>query len=173
MSAALGLAGLQLAGGYFKAQSMRETAKLNQKIAEMNAEFAEIDAFKALQGGQSQKARYQSVVDQTMSTQTANIAASDVDLTYGSIASVQKETRFTAELNKMELDKKAQEAAYGYKAQARDYRVSGATARSVADANAGQALASGIAGAASTYASSYKEVNADFASGYDKVKSLF
>lgn len=171
--AAAGAMSLQLLSGYWQSENMKDAAELNQQIAEMNAEFAELDAFKAIQGGQADKARYQTVVDKTLSAQTANIAASDVDLSYGSIAEVQKETRFNAEMNKMEIDKQAQEQALGYKQQARDYRVSGATQRAAGDTAAGQALAAGVAGAASTYASNYKEVNSTVSSGYEKVKGIF
>ena len=161
--AAMAQMGLQLASGYFKAQNMRRAGKLNSKIAEWNAEYAELDAYDAIVGGQTKKARYQSVVDQTLSTQTANIAAADVDINYGSIADVQAETRFTAELNKMEFDKQAQEQALGYRQQARSYRTQGSLQRMKTDSAAADAQFAGIAGAANTYASGYKEINADVA----------
>ena len=124
--ALLAVAGLKLAGGYFAAQNIKETAKLNREIAEMNAEFAELDAYDALIDGGTQKAEYQKVVDRTLGEQKANMLAADIDVSYGSAASIEQETRFTAELNKFELEKRAQETALGYTNQAREYRHGGA-----------------------------------------------
>lgn len=117
------IAAFQLASSYFAAQNARDTAELNHDIARMNAEFAELDAHDAIIDGESAVARYQSVVDQTLSQQRAVLAAADVDTTYGSAAEVTKETRFIADLNRMEIEKQAQEKALGYKRQARDFRL--------------------------------------------------
>lgn len=170
---AAAMASLQLMGGYFQNENMRNAAKLNQQIAEMNAEFAELDAYKAIVGGQTSKARYQSVVDKTLATTTANITAADVDITYGSAAELVKENRFIAELNKMEIDKQAQEAALGYRQQARDYRVQGASTASAQRRAGAEALTQGFLGASKEYAGSYKEINAGIASGYEKVVGTF
>ncbi|MCK5641238.1 MAG: hypothetical protein KAJ19_10585, partial [Gammaproteobacteria bacterium] len=118
MAAAAGLAAFQLAGGYFAAENIRETARLNQDIAEMNAEFAELDAYDAEIEGFSAVARYQGVVDATLGTQQAELAAADVDVNFGSAASIQEETRFIADMNKMEIINQAEEKALGYEREA-------------------------------------------------------
>lgn len=150
-----GLAGLELAGGYFAAQNIKETAALNQDIANMNAEFADLDAFDALAQGQTNQARYQSVIDNTLSEQTAILAASGVDTSFGSAASIQEETKFTADLNLMEIEKQAQEEALGYTRQGRDFRTTGILQRSQADVKARQALVQGATSAAKTGLSGY------------------
>ena len=138
MSAILygGLAALQLAGGYFAAQNVRDTAELNEDIANMNAEFAELDAYDAEIEGETQVAQYQSTVDQTLSAQKVAFAVADVDATYGSAAEVVKETKFIADLNKMEIEKQAQEKALGYQRQARDYRLGADLDRAAAEGRA-------------------------------------
>lgn len=142
MSAQLALYGaqgaLQLAGGYFAAQNVRETARINQEIAEMNAEFAELDAQEAFLQGETQKARYQSVVDDTLSKQRLALTAQNVDTGFGTAASIAEETKFTSDLNKMEIEKRAQEAALGYKNQAREFRMSGAMGVSQGEQRASQ-----------------------------------
>lgn len=120
-----GMAALQLAGGYFAAQNIKETARLNQEIADMNAEFAELDAYDAELEGVSQTARYQSVIDKTLSEQQLALTAADVDVNYGSAGEIKKETEFIGELNKMEIEKRAQEQSLGYERQARDMRLGG------------------------------------------------
>lgn len=151
-----GMAALQLAGGYFASQNIKETAKLNREIAELNAEFAELDAWDSELDGLTASARHQSTIDQTVGQQQAIMAAQDVDVNYGSAASIQAETQFIGELNKMEIEKRAQEQALGYKRQARDMRLGGDMMMADAKAKAGQARFSAITGAASTGLSGYK-----------------
>jgi len=107
-----GLAALQLTGGYFASQNIKATARLNQEIADMNAQFAELDAYDALLEGESEKARYQSVIDSVLGEQQAIMEAQGVDTSFGSAASISEETKFTAELNLMEIEKQAQERAF-------------------------------------------------------------
>lgn len=123
--ASAALAGIQLAGGYFASQNAKVTAKLNRDINELNAEFAELDDHNAKIDGYSEIARYQKVIDQTLGEQQAILTGADVDVNYGSAADIQNETVFIGELNKMELEKQAQESASGFRNQARQYRVSG------------------------------------------------
>lgn len=155
MSATLALAGFQIASGYFASQNIKATAKLNRDISNMNAEFAELDAHDAKLEGFSEIARYQKVIDQTLGEQQANLTAADVDVNFGSAADFQSESAFIAELNKMELEKQAEESALGFKNQARQYRVSGELGYSRGIQQAGatqfQALASGVKTAASGY----------------------
>lgn len=138
MSAMLygGLAALELAGGYFAAQNIRDTAELNQDIANMNAEFAELDAYDARIEGETQTAQYQASIDAVLSDQKLALAVADVDINYGSAGQVVKETRFIADLNKMEIEKQAQEKALGYKRQARDFRLGGDLDRAAAEGRA-------------------------------------
>jgi hypothetical protein len=151
-----GLAGLQLAGGYFASQNIKETAKLNKKISDMNAEFAELDAHDAIIEGHTEATRYQSVIDNTLAEQSTQMAAEGVDKNYGSAASAEKETRFLGELNKMEIEKQAQEKALGFKRQARNFQTSGAMELADGMTRSGQATFSGITSAAQTGLTGYQ-----------------
>lgn len=157
MSAMLygGLAALQLAGGYFAAQNIKETAALNADIADLNAEFAELDAFDAELEGFTEQARYQKVVDETISSQRLAFAAADVDVTFGSAADVERESRFIADLNKMEIQKQAQEKALGFKLQARDFRIGSFLTTAQAKVQASAVKFGAITGAAQTGLSGY------------------
>ncbi len=148
MSAYYALAGLQLAGGYFASQNIKESAKLNQEIADMNAQFAELDAYDAQIEGYSEQARYQSVIDQTLGAQQVTMTAQDIDVSYGTASTVQEETKFTAELNLMEIQKQAEEKALGYKRQARDIKLGGSMQAAEAKTRAGQAMFNSVVGAA-------------------------
>lgn len=155
MSAAV--VGLQLAGGYFASQNIKETARLNQDIANMNAQFAELDAYDAITQGYTEQAKYQAVIDKTLGEQQLIQTAQDIDVNYGTASAVQSETKFTAEMNLMEIQKQAEERALGYKKQSRDYRTSGAMQRAEGDQRASAVRFNAIAGAAQTGLSGYKE----------------
>lgn len=146
--AMIAMAGLKLAGSYFASQNIRDTAELNQDIANMNAEFAELDAYDAELEGYTQQAKYQSVIDKTLSEQQAILTAADVDVNYGSVGEKKKESEFIAQLNLMEIEKRAQEKALGYERQASDYRFGGSIARSESEGKASQVMSQGILGAA-------------------------
>lgn len=151
-----GLAALQLAGGYFASQNIKATAELNRDIANMNAEFAELDAYDSELEGYGEATRYQSVIDNTLAEQQAALTAADVDVSYGSAASIQEESKFMGELNKMEIEKQAQEKALGYKRQARDIRLGSTLEYGDAKTRAGQAMFGAVTGAAQTGLTGYQ-----------------
>ena len=165
------LAGLQLAGGYFASQNMRESAKINQEIADMNAEFAELDAYDAVAEGYTQQAKYQAVIDQTLGEQQLIQTAQDVDVNYGTAATVQAETRFTAELNLMEIQKQAQEKALGYKTQARGIRSNAVLQRADTEAKAAGVMFNSVLGAAQTGLSGYRKAGAPSVGGDESVSN--
>ena len=146
---------LELAGGYFASQNIKESAAINREISEMNAQFAELDAHDALVEGETQQAKYQSVIDNTLSDQQAILAASGVDTSFGSASSIEEETRFTGDLNLMEIQKRAQEQALGYKQQARDFRTGGILQESQAGIQASNVQFGALTGAGKTGLSGY------------------
>lgn len=141
------MAALDLVGGYFASQNIRATAQLNQEIAEANAEFAELDAYDAIVEGESLQARYQSVVDQTLSDQNAIAGLQGVDTGFGTAGAIQAEDSFIAELNLMEIEKRAREQSLGYENQAANLRTQGLLQRSQADIKADTALFQSVASA--------------------------
>lgn len=151
-----GMAALQLAGGYFASQNIKESARINREIAEMNAEFAELDAYDAELEGYTRLGRYQSVIDNTLSEQQAIMTAQNIDVSYGSAATIQEETRFMGELNKMELEKQAQEAALGYTRQARDIRFGANLEQGRENSRAASTMFNSVLGAANTGLTGYK-----------------
>lgn len=156
MAAEYAIAGLQLAGGYFASQNIRATALLNREISEMNAQFAELDAYDSILAGETRKTEYQSVVDQTLSDQQTIMAAQGGDIGFGSAGSIAAETTFTADANKMEIQKRAQEQALGYTDQAANFRTSGVLAQSRENARASDVMFQSAVGAAKTGISGYR-----------------
>lgn len=149
------MAGLQLAGGYFASQNIKATAELNKDIADMNAEFAELDAYDALAQGETNQALYQKQIDDTLAEQRAVMNAQDIDLSFGTAASVATETQFTGQLNLMQIEKEAQFSALGYKRQARDIRLGSEMQYASDRGRAGQAMFQSVLGAANTGLTGY------------------
>lgn len=145
-----GLAGLQIAGSYFAAQNVLATAETNRRVSDINAEFAELDAYDAEIAGFSEAARYQSIIDQTLSEQQAQMAAADIDTNFGTAAAVQEETKLIGELNKMEIINQAERQALGYKQQSRQFRLGGYLSMLDAQQQASNIKFQGLTGAAST-----------------------
>ena len=150
-----GMAALEIAGGYFASQNIKEAAAINKQISDMNAQYAELDAFDAEAEGQSQQARYQSVIDQTLGQQQLLMTAQDIDVNYGSASSIQAETKFTGELNLMEIQKQAQEKALGLKNQGMSIRQQGQMQQAQANTQAQQVMFKSLMGAAKTGLSGY------------------
>lgn len=151
-----GMAALQYAGGLFASQATAETARINQEISEMNAEFAELDAYDAKLEGYSEVSRYQTTIDATLGAQTAQLAAADVDTSFGSVASIQEETKFIAELNKLEIMNQASAKVLGYERQARDIRLGGYFDNIHAQQQASSQKTTGMFNAASTGLTGYQ-----------------
>lgn len=156
MIAFAAIAGLQLAGGYFASQNIKETARINQNIADMNAAFAELDAYDSIVEGASEQARYQEVIDQTIGEQQLLQTAQDIDVNYGTAAAKREETKFIGELNLMEIQKQSQERALGYKSESRQIITQSKLDAAGADAKASQVLIGSAANAAQTGISGYR-----------------
>lgn len=149
------MAGLQLAGGYFASQNIKATAELNRDIADMNAEFAELDEYDSIRQGETNKALYQKQIDDTLADQRTMMNAQNIDTSYGTASAVASETEFVGKLNLMQIEKDAQNTALGFKRQARDIRL-GADMQYAGDqTRAGQARFSGITSAINTGLTGY------------------
>jgi hypothetical protein len=149
------LAAMQAMSGNAQAATIREQAKRKQLIANMNAEFAEVDAWEAEQQGFADSARYQNVIDQTVGTQRVAYASQNVDINYGTAAEKQSETRITGMLNTLDIQKQARQKAAGFKKEAMNLRMGGEMQRQEAGMNANATQQAGYMNAANTALSGY------------------
>lgn len=156
------MAGLQLVNGLHQAEIIRENAQLSQYVNDLNAGYAELDAYNAEINGMGEEARYQTAVDATLGAQKVAYAAQGVDSNFGTAASLIAESKINAFLNKQDIRNQAHSTAMGYKAQARNIRMQSAIDKSSAEAQARAVVGSSIIKGAETYLSS---------SGYVKRKA--
>lgn len=97
--------------------------KVSRIISDINAESAELEAFKALQHGYSQTARYQAVIDKTVGAQAVAQAQGDFSISEGTAADVREETRLTGYLNTLDIMQQARGKSKQLKMQAANIRL--------------------------------------------------
>src|SRR5438445_632081 len=118
MYAYLALAGLQLVGGYQQADIIRQNATLQSNIADMNAKYAQVDAYNAIESGYGNANKYAGQVDTAISSEREAYASADVDIKYGTAKDVESDNRIAGLENVLQIQRQAQNAAAGYEAQA-------------------------------------------------------
>ncbi len=155
VTAALG--GLQMWSGLQQAEIIKGQSDLTQNMANMNAKYAEIDAWEAEKYGYSETARYQTVVDQTVGEQRAALAASNVDVGFGTAQEIQQETKLTGFLNQLDIQRQARAKAMGLKIEASNYRLQGAFQGLQGESQAAAARNAGIMNGLRTAVSGYGE----------------
>jgi hypothetical protein len=157
--AAAGVAALQLFQGQGQAEAIRQNAEYQRQVGDMNARFAEVDAYEAEKFGYTEVGRYQNIIDSTVGEQRANYAAQNVDVNYGTAADVQTETKLSGFLNQLELQRQAREKAMGFRREARNLRLGTSLTVTGAQTNAAAAETSGLLNAAATGLSGYERYN--------------
>lgn len=149
------LAGLQIVNGLHQAQMMREQSALQQRINEMNAKYAEIDAYNAEIMGETEIAAYQVQIDQTVGEQRAGYAAQDVDVNFGTAKEVQEETKLVGFLNQIQMRRDARAKAMGLRREAGNIRLGSAMQAGQSEMTGRSAMMSGVLQAGSTGLSYY------------------
>lgn len=147
-------AAFEIVAGAQQAETIRENAQLQKRVSDLNAGFADLDAYNAEQAGYTKSARYQEIIDKTVGAQRTAEAANNVDVNFGTAAQLQQETKLTGFLNQLDIKQQASMQALGYKNQAANIRLQGivgqnnaagaaSTAQTNALLNAGKTLVSG------------------------------
>jgi len=168
-------AGLQVVNGLHQAEIIRENASLSRYVNELNASYAELDAYNAEIAGIGEEARYETAVQQTFAQQNVAFAVQNIDSNFGTAADLKAESKINAMLNKQDIRNQAYETSKGYKSQARNIRMQSAIDSSAANAQAQAVIGSSvIKGAETVLSSGYvkkKAYQAEMAMGLSSGKS--
>lgn len=124
----LGLGAFEVISGLQQADLITRQADLQQRVAKLNAKYAMLDAANAREEGYSASARYQDVIDTTVSTERTNQASEGVDVSFGSAKEVQTQSKLNGFLNQLDIQNQANQKAQGYENQATNYLLQGASA---------------------------------------------
>jgi hypothetical protein len=103
-------------------EAQKRAADKQAEITDYNAQVAELQATDAVDRGEDAANRYRTQVRGVIGTQRANIAAGNVDVSFGSAVDVQADAAFLGELDAMQLKTNAAREAWGYKVEASNYR---------------------------------------------------
>jgi hypothetical protein len=112
-------------GSGFSAMSSANAGKANQRLAEMNAQVAEIQAEDAIARGRVEEGIHRKKVRGMIGSQRAAFAAGGVDVNSGSALDVQADTAKFGEMDALTIRMTAAREAWGYKVGATDMRARG------------------------------------------------
>jgi len=155
MSAALALGAFQMWQGLNQSKQILDNAEFTGRINEFNAESIELDAFKAEAFGYTQANRAELETDKIIASQRVAFAAQGIDVSQGTAADIQAESKLNAFFNTLDIQEAARQRARGLKNQASNTRFQGIIDQAQAQINAGAARFSGVASGASIAASGY------------------
>lgn len=142
----------QAVGQYKAGQAQVAVGKAQQaasnsqaEISDYNAHVADLQATDAVQIGAQEEARFRTQIRTTIGAQRAGMAASNIDVGFGSAVDVQADAAYLGELDALQIRTNAARQAWGYQVQAYDYRKQADVLRKtgVAQAAAGEAAAAG------------------------------
>lgn len=155
MEAFLALAALQAVGGFQMAQITRQNGELQNDIADMNAKYADLDAFNAIAEGQGIAAKYEGSANSVIGADKAAFAGAGVAIGYGTAGDVITDNRIAAKNNVLQIQREAQNKAVGFKTQGINLRLGGQMSKLQANLNASSQQMAGVTSAVSTGVSGY------------------
>lgn len=150
MVALFALAAYQAVSALKQADEIRQSAELTNRLNEVNAKYADIDAYETEKFGFTEAASYQPNIDKTLAAQRSGYASQNVDINFGTAADVQEETKLVGNLNILDIQNQARMKALGFKQQAANIRSGMSVTKSQAEINSNSVASSGVTNAAGT-----------------------
>lgn len=143
--ALVAVSGAELSMGLANAAKTRQAAELTRGLNDINAKYAEFDAYQTEQYGAAEAASYEKQVNEVIGGQKVAYAAKNVDVTSGTAAAVQAETKATGFLNTLKIQEEAHMKALGFMREAQQIRYKGSVEQSQAEQSANaQATSAGL-----------------------------
>lgn len=144
------------ASGAYTAHVQREQGKADADIAENNARLAQADAdaTNAMATRESEQQAWRA--RQVMGQQRAAIAANNLDPTLGTPSDILGDTALFSEVDQQTIRMNAARQAWGFQAQAQNFRNQGQLAKWSGNAQAKGTILGALASGASIYASAYR-----------------
>ena len=118
----LGSTLLGAAGQMQQANAASAAAKYNAQVAEMNAEISERRAKSVIEAGKSEEQQQRQKVQQLLGQQQAGMAASGVDITFGSPLDTIVDTAVMGELDALTIRTNTYREAYNARVDAANQR---------------------------------------------------
>lgn len=141
--------GMTLLGAKAQADAIKANAEFQAKIAELNAQLAEIDAANVRRQGKALEARASTDAALVKDEQIAAFAAQGINVTGDATGDLIAQSSLNAELNKMDIQNQAFMAESRLRNEASQRRVNAQAGLVSANSQAGAAMLSGYASALS------------------------
>lgn len=149
-------------GTIYQGRAAQAAATYNARVAEMNAKIAERAAQDELERGAREEQRKRQEVAAIFAQQRTGMAASGLDITYGTPLETLVDTAYAGEMDALTIRTNANRAAYNkeveaanLRAQGQLYEFEGRSARTGSMLSAVGALAGGLGSAMGKFADAY------------------
>jgi len=103
-------------------EAQRDAAESAAQLDDYNAQVADLQAKDATERGVEEESKFRMGVRGMIGTQRAGIAASNIDVGFGSAADVQADAAFLGELDSLAIRTNAAREAWGFQVQGEDLR---------------------------------------------------
>ena len=150
--AGIGSIGASLIGAGFSAYAAVQSAKMQEKMFELNSLIAGKQSEYSLEKGQIQEQALRYGTKQTIGKQRASFAAQNIALDDGTALEMQKDAAKWGEIDALRIRNNAAMEAWGYRLQAGSQAIQGSLALMSGYAQAGSAVIGGITQAGQTAA---------------------
>lgn len=168
------LAAFQAASSAKQAEELRNAADLQNELNKINAKYLDYDAIQAEIFGLTESANYEKEIGRVIGEQRVGYAAQNVDVSYGTAAEVQAETKMVGALNILDIQSQARMRAQGIRQQAQNVRQGGNLQRDQAYVNAEATQTAGLINAGSTGYRGYTQFgdqNPNYSGGSNKTST--
>jgi hypothetical protein len=136
-----------LTSGFLGAGAANAQGRIQQRTAELNAQFAELRARDAIKRGEKEVKRFQQASKQLVGRQRVALAAQGIDVSTGSAREIQEEVATATTEDILEIRNNAWREAFGFRFEAENIRSEGALARLQGSSQATASLLTGGLGA--------------------------
>lgn len=161
-------AGLNIVTGLQQAELIRANADITKRVSDMNAQFADLDAFHATADGETKVARVESENDQTLGDIKVANAAKNVDNNFGTASAMTQESKLAGFLNTLDIRNQAHAKAMGYTQQARSIRLQGTLNQGQSNLQAESAQATGVLNAGTRSLDTVLSADKHEVAGYER-----
>lgn len=123
------MAGLTLAGGVSQSRAINAMGDYQKSIFDTNARFSELRAEDAIKRGDKEAQNVQKQAKRLIGSQRATLAAQGIELDEGTALQIQEDTAELGAADAMTVRNNAWREAWGFRAQALDFRSQGKMAK--------------------------------------------
>lgn len=125
--------GMSMSSSIASANAQKDAYAYQAKVADINAQLAEVSAEQELAKGRQQQMQLQTATENLKGSQRASMAANGIVLGEGTAKNIIDSTDFMAEQDLATIRANAARAAFGYRTQGLNYQAQAGASRAAGD----------------------------------------